>query len=157
MLRRMLGWMLLVGSISGVARGQSCEEKPGDKAAVAETVRSMFAAAMKDDVAAFDRLIVPGFYMFDGGRRFDGDEIMQLIKGMHEKGVAYVWNVNDPDVHVHCNEAWIAYVNHGSVKAADQPVVPVTWLESGVLEKQGGVWKIVFFHSTRAAEPTPAK
>jgi hypothetical protein len=113
----------------------------------------MYDAAMKDDLKRFEPLIAPGFYMYDNGQRFEGDEIMKLIESNHAKGVKYVWTVTKPDVHVHCNDAWIAYVNDGSVQSApDKTAMPVMWLESAVLRREGGTWKLVFFHSTRAAK-----
>lgn len=135
------------------AKAQSCKAQPGDDAAVVQTVRSMFRAATNDDFKAFDALVEPGFYMYDNGQRFDGDAIMKLIAGAHAKGMKLVWNVTQPDVHVNCDEAWIAYVNDGSMQQGpSDPVVPVKWLESAVLRRDGGAWKVVFFHSTREAQ-----
>ena len=128
------------------ASAQNCATKATDKADVATTIRAMYAAAVVDDLAKFNALIVPGFYMYDGGKRFDGDEIMQLIKSAHAQGTVYVWTVNDPDVHVSCNEAWIAYVNRGSVKMGAAAPISVEWLESAVLQREKDGWKIAFFH-----------
>ena len=44
--------------------------------------------------------------------------------------------------------AWIAYINKGSVTDATG-TTNQKWLESAFLEKQAGVCKIVFMHSTR--------
>ena len=74
---------------------------------------------------------------------------MALIKSRHEAGVVYVWRVTEPEVHVDGNTAWITYVNRGSVTDA-AGAKDVTWLESAVLRKEGGAWRIQFFHSTRA-------
>jgi ketosteroid isomerase-like protein len=63
----------------------------------------------------------------------------------------YEWNVTQPEVHVAGNVAWITYINKGSVKRPEG-TVQVTWLESMMLEKKGGKWRIHFVHSTKAAE-----
>jgi hypothetical protein len=133
----------------------ACAAKPGDQAAIVETVRGMYAAATADDRAKVKGYFAPGFYMFDGGQRFEGDSIMDVIEDFYKKGVKYVWSVTKPDVHVHCNEAWIAYVNEGSITKPGTPPTPTEWLESAVLERQNGAWKLVFFHSTRVQPPTP--
>jgi hypothetical protein len=99
-----------------------------DQRQVVDTVSTIFTAARADDVAKFDSVIAPGFYIFDVGARFSGDSIMDLIKAQHA--------------------AWIAYVNKGSVTDASG-TVNQNWLESAFLEKQTGTWKIVFMHSTR--------
>ena len=114
----------------------------------------MFAAARADDIAKFDSVVAPGFYIFDGGLRFNGDSIMTFIKTQHEAGKHYEWNVTEPDVHISGQTAWIAYINKGSISDSsgtrDQ-----NWLESAFLEKQSGVWKIVFMQSTRVTMAAP--
>jgi hypothetical protein len=119
-----------------------------DQRQVVDTVSTIFTAARADDVAKFDSVIAPGFYIFDVGARFSGDSIMDLIKAQHAAGKRYEWNVTEPDIHISGNTAWIAYVNKGSVTDASG-TVNQNWLESAFLEKQTGTWKIVFMHSTR--------
>jgi hypothetical protein len=119
-----------------------------DQKQVVDTVSTIFTAARADDVAKFDSVIAPGFYIFDGGARFNGDTIMAFIKAQHAAGKRYEWNVTEPEVHINGNTAWIAYVNKGSISDASG-TVNQNWLESAFLEKQAGIWKIVFMHSTR--------
>jgi hypothetical protein len=138
---------------AGMAHTQTCAAKPGDDAAVVQAIRTMFEAATNDDLKKFDSVAAPGYYMYDNGHRLDGDAIMKLIMAQHAKGDKYVWNVTQPDVHVDCDEAWIAYVNDGSVQPSpDAPATPMKWLESAVLHRESGEWKVVFFHSTREAK-----
>jgi Domain of unknown function (DUF4440) len=118
-----------------------------------ETVNTFFVAARQDDVAKFDSVIAPGLYIFDGGVRFNGDSILSLIKAQHAAGNHYEWNVTEPDVHINGNTAWIAYINRGSIGGASGSTKQ-EWLESAFLEKQAGVWKIAFMHSTRVPKPT---
>jgi ketosteroid isomerase-like protein len=136
---------LLVGNMNAETQEQE----------VINAVSATFEAALTDDTAKFDSVIAPGFYMFDGGVRFNGDTIMTLIKAQHAAGKRYEWNVTEPDVHISGDTAWIAYVNKGSFTDASG-TKKQNWLESAFLEKQAGNWKIVFIHSTRVA-PTPAE
>jgi hypothetical protein len=119
-----------------------------DQTQIIDDLNTVFAAARTDDVAKFNSVIAPGFYIFDGGTRFDGDAVMGLIKAQHAAGKRFEWNVTEPDVRIDGNTAWIAYVNQGSITDASG-TVNQKWLESAVLEKQAGNWKIVFMHSTR--------
>jgi hypothetical protein len=130
-----------------------------DQKKVVDTVSTIFTAARADDVAKFDSVIAPDFYIYDNGARFNGDAVMALIKQLHAAGKRYEWNLTQPDVHISGNTAWIAYVNQGSISDASS-TMDQTWLESAFLQKQGGVWKIVFMHSTRvprASQQNPAK
>ena len=130
----------------------SCTTTPADQQAVTETIRTMYAAASTDDLAKFHSVTTPGFVAFDLGHRFDGDAIMTMVKSAHAAGNIIVWSVNQPDVHITCNTAWIAYTNRGSLTDASG-TQPLTWLESAFLQKEAGTWKIVFFHSTRVPPP----
>ncbi|HMF76177.1 MAG TPA: nuclear transport factor 2 family protein [Bryobacteraceae bacterium] len=150
-----IGFALLFSAIASTARAQ---QKPvtADQKQIVDTVSTIFAAALSDDVAKFDSVIAPGFYMYDGGARFNGDAIMALIKAQHAAGKRYEWNVTEPDVHISGNAAWIAYVNKGSITDVSG-TVNQTWLESAFLQKQAGAWKIVFLHSTRVPAAAPGK
>jgi ketosteroid isomerase-like protein len=108
----------------------------------------MFAAAAADDLARFRAVTTPDFYAFDGGGRFIGDALMDLIKSAHAAGKVYVWTVNEPEVRIQGDVAWITYVNRGSIKDASG-TKDLSWLESAVLRKENGTWRIQFFHSTR--------
>ena len=104
-------------------------------------------------MARFKSIVTDDFYSFDVGRRFDGGALAQLVIDGHKAGKKFVWTVNDPDVRINGDTAWIAYVNTGSVADAEK-ITPVTWLESAMLVRNSGRWRIAFFHSTRA-QPTP--
>jgi hypothetical protein len=148
------GWLATICTAATLglvaAQAQHCDAKPGDDAAVVQTVRTMYDAAATDDLKKFASVTAPGFYIYDNGQRFEGDAIMKLIIAQHAKGAKYIWTVTQPDVHVYCDEAWVAYVNDGSVQLSpDAPVTPMKWLESAILQRENGEWKIVFFHSTR--------
>jgi ketosteroid isomerase-like protein len=132
--------------------------QPAGANEVADTLRAMYAAAQRDDLDAFHAVVTPGFYAFDTGQRFDGDALMRLIIDLHGKGAKAVWTVTEPDVHISGDHAWIAYTNVGSLQMSPTaPVVPMKWLESAVLERQSGRWKIAFFHSTSVPPPQPVK
>ena len=130
------------------------EPLTADQTQIVNTVSTIFTAAGTEDIAKFDSVIASDFYIFDGGARFNGDSIMALIKAQHAAGRRYEWNVTEPDVHISGNTAWIAYVNKGSITDASG-TVNQNWLESAFLEKQSGVWKIVFMHSTRVPPAPP--
>jgi ketosteroid isomerase-like protein len=120
-----------------------------DEAQIVAVLRAIFAAAHDADDGKFASLITPGYYMYDGGKRFDGTAIMGLIKAAYAEGRRFDWNVTEPDVHVAGDTAWVAWVNRGGITDATG-TKPLTWLESAVLQKRDGAWKIDFLHSTRA-------
>lgn len=126
-----------------------------DEKKVADTMTEIFDAATHDDLAKFHSLTTPGFYLYDGGSRYDGDSIMNLTKAAHAKGTHYTWSVIDPDVHISGDTAWIAYVDKGGVTDASGST-KLQWLDSAFLNRERGVWKVAFMHSSHASTP-PAK
>jgi hypothetical protein len=124
-----------------------------EQSQIVDTVNTIFIAAKVDDVAKFDSVIASDFYIFDAGARFNGDSIMSFIKAQHRAGKHYEWRMTEPDVHISGKTAWVAYVNKGSIGDA-AGTVNQDWLESAFLQKQAGVWKIVFMHSTRVSMAT---
>lgn len=80
-------------------RESSAEAPPGQPAANPDRVSTLFTAARTDDVAKFNSVTASGFYIFDGGVRFNGEALMALVKAQHAAGKRYEWNVTEPDVH----------------------------------------------------------
>jgi len=138
-------FLAALGLAAPVQAGDSAE---GDRARVVESLRSMYAALATDDAAAFHAVTAPGFHAFEGGKRFTGDALLELIKAAHAAGKVFVWTITEPEVAVEGNVAWISYVNKGSLQDASGPH-DLQWLESAVLRREGHAWRIVFFHSTR--------
>ena len=141
---------LLTSTIGATGADQS-SPSDADQVQVTEAIRSFFAAAAADDLDKLHAVAAPDFYAFDAGGRFTRDALMDMIKAAHAANKVYVWTVNEPEVHISGDMAWITYVNRGSIKDASG-TKDVTWLESAVLQKEKGIWRIHFFHSTRAPE-----
>jgi ketosteroid isomerase-like protein len=142
--------LLLISAI-GAAVADPSAPSAAEQVQVTEAIRSFFAAATADDLEKLHAVTAPNFYAFDAGGRFSRDALMDMIKTAHAAGKVYVWTVNEPEVHISGEMAWITYVNRGSVKDASG-TKDVTWLESAVLQKEKGTWRIHFFHSTRVPE-----
>ena len=117
------------------------------KREIIDVVEKMYAALQLDSIDDFKAQVAAGYYAFDGGARFSAESLVALIKQLHGSGMKFEWTVTEPDVHVSCNQAWLTYVNRGSVENASGRTA-TTWLESAQLERVDGKWRIQFFHST---------
>ena len=159
--KQIFGSAVLVFAMVGLAAGSASAQPCGiaaDRAAVVQAVKTMFVAATNDNITLFHSVASPDFYAFDNGRQFHGDELMVLIQQLHAQGHVFVWKVTEPKVHLDCHIAGITEINVGSVDGK-----PTRWLESGMLKKTDGKWRMQFFNSARGAEspispaPTPGK
>jgi ketosteroid isomerase-like protein len=119
-----------------------------DRSEVVDALRAFFNALDAGNNTQFMSIVTPHFYSFEGGTRFSGQEIFSFIRAQLAAGRSYRWSVTEADVHVQGNNAWIAYLNKGSITDSSG-TIDQKWLESAFLEKQADGWKIVFLHSTR--------
>jgi ketosteroid isomerase-like protein len=139
--------MLVTLILPGVA-AEEPRPATADQARVLVTMRSMFAALAAEDIPKLRAIIAPDFYAFEAGGRITGDALIDLMKKAHAAGKIYVWTVNEPEVHIDGGMAWITYLNRGSIKDSSE-TKNVSWLESAILRKEEGNWRIQFLHSTR--------
>jgi ketosteroid isomerase-like protein len=147
----------LVVTFSLISTGRAQQKVvTNEQTQIVDTINTIFTALGTDDAAKLNSVIAPDFYIFDGGSRFNAEQVIAMFKAQHVAGKSYEWNVTEPDIHITGNTAWIAYVNNGSISDASGRV-PQQWLESGVLEKQAGTWKVLFMQSTRVPPPENRK
>lgn len=128
-----------------------CTVPPGGSVEVERAVHAFFDALREEDKVAFRRLTTASFHSFDAGRRFGGTELMDVVRDAHARGVQLNWSIGPLDTKRRCDVAWSAWENSGSV-GIPPDIRPARWLESAILIRQDGQWKIDFFHSQRAAE-----
>jgi hypothetical protein len=152
MRRAVLTLALAAGFIAGGAHTAPACAPPGAAKDVETAVRGWFGAFVHDDYAAAYALQAQGFYAYDGGERYDGTALGELLRKLKAGGTRLEWRLHDMDVHVACDRAWAAWVNTGAAGTAGA-MQPVTWLESMTLRYGGGRWRIEFLHSDRAKTP----
>jgi hypothetical protein len=133
------------------ARQPNCHAPVNARAEIDRTIHDFFDALRKDDEASFKRLTTESFYSFDGGKRFEGTELVDVVRNAHAQGVQINWSIGPIDTKLSCDVAWSAWENVGSAGIPPN-LQPVRWLESAVIVRENGSWKIDFFHSQRAAK-----
>jgi hypothetical protein len=70
-------------SVAFAVNPADCQASASDESQVVEALRTMYAAAATDDLVRFHSVVSEKFYAFDGGKRFDGDALTNLIKTLH--------------------------------------------------------------------------
>lgn len=132
----------------------ACRPSAKDSRQVETAVRGLYAALAAEDQTGVQGVTTTDFYAYDVGRRFNtAAELAAAIRQAHASGVILEWNLGPVDVHVTCDTAWAAWENDGRA-GPKGTLQPMHWLESAVLVRDGGGWRIRFLHSTRAP---PAK
>ncbi len=149
--RRSLAVLSAAVTASGCAHVSTptCPGSPRAEAEIERAVHDFYDALRADDLPAFRRVTTDRFYSFDGGERYKGTALADLVRDARAKGVQLNWSVLPLDTQRRCDVAWSAWENVGSA-GTPPDVKPVRWLESAVLVHQDGRWRIDFFHSHRA-------
>ena len=157
-LRRRAAWAALAWAVASLSlagnpgrAAQRCAAGPQDEGAVIRALESWFGALQSGDSKAAGSLMTSAFFAYDAGKRFTGPALLLALEQAHAAGQHFEWNLSAFDVHMSCDQAWVAYENTGGVRTS-QGLTPLHWLESAVLQRHDGRWRLVFLHST-AADP----
>jgi quercetin dioxygenase-like cupin family protein len=112
------------------------------ESAVTARMNTYFAALGSGDTAALRSSVTGDFYMFEHAR-WTLDTLLALMPRAHGQQ----WALTNMHVTVANSMAYVTYENHGVT-------TPGLWLESAVLRREGGAWRIAFMHSTRMPLPS---
>ena len=94
---------------------------------IVDAVTGLMTALANEDVTKFQSVTSPGFYIFDGGARFDGDKILGLIKTLHAAGKRFEWKVTDPDIHIEGDTARLHTLTKGASPTPPAPRRRIGW------------------------------
>ena len=129
-----------------VADGEGANEE--EKAA--DAVRALYASLAQSDFDLFRTVTTADMEAFDQGLHLTREQVVALIQGAYASGVKFEWHVTDTRVHITGDDAWMTFVNRGSQQDANGEQAK-TWLETVVLRREAGHWKVRFLHSNEAA------
>lgn len=124
-----------------------------DAGDVVAAIEAMYAAMGENDRARLADALSEDFHAFESGVPMSGQTLLDLMGKWYAEGWRYRWSVTEPQVEVQGDLAAAVYVNVGSVAAQPGAApMPVTWLETALLRRQSGQWRVAFLHSTRKAQ-----
>ena len=81
--------IMVTGSAHG--RPSNCPTSPRADGEIEQTINAFFDALQTEDRAAFQRLTTKTFYSFDGGKRYPGNSLVDVVREAHAKGVQLNW------------------------------------------------------------------
>jgi Domain of unknown function (DUF4440) len=129
-----------------------------DESNIISAIQGMFAALGEDDRARLDGVLSADFHAFENGVQMTRSQLLDLMSQSFKAGRRYRWSVASPQVEIQGGLAAVIYLNVGSItEAPGAEPVPMSWLETALLRRQGNSWRVAFLHSTRTkASPSPA-
>ena len=142
---------------TGAARGRetltSADSVAAARAAEAAVRERFFGALARFDYAGLRGAVTPSFELEEDSLRLSADQFASLLLGFEGKAaIAYRLDSFATQVASATGSrlvAWTSYRNHGTFTPAGGQAMPLEWLESAVLVRDGtGIWRVDRLHST---------
>ncbi|MFD1255792.1 nuclear transport factor 2 family protein [Mucilaginibacter terrae] len=124
-----------------IAQTKTEEEK------IQATVTEFFDAISALNEAALKAEVTPDFTLVEHGLIWNADSLINNLRPMKGMNVKRINKLDFSKTEQQGNIAWVIYYNTADMRMNDKQRT-IKWLESAVLVKQAGLWKIKFLHST---------
>jgi ketosteroid isomerase-like protein len=116
--------------------------------AVRQTVVDFFETLSTFDDDGLRRCVTHDFILLEDGERWSIDTLIAKVKPMRKVNFKRINKLIFTSLEQKDDLAWTAYDNEAII-TVDGKQRTVQWLESAVLRKENGKWKIAMLHSTR--------
>lgn len=122
-------------------------QKTTDEELVKKVVVDAFQALADVDMHAFRRHCQPDFTLLENGEIWSVDTLEARMKPYIGSGMKRINTLDFVQVRMKGSTAWVTYRNRADIAQKGQSRT-IRWLESAVLDKEKGVWKLAMLHST---------
>ncbi len=156
----------LAALLFSVATMMACTGRPAtvhsaaapadDARAVESALRAWYDASTRHDSASYAAVLLPDFFIFEDTTRYDRTALLTLVASSFAYGTDRA-TMSDFSTRVAGDVAWTSFRNEEFFTpngAAPQPVR--RYLESAVLRRVDGQWKLERYHATRINRPAAA-
>jgi ketosteroid isomerase-like protein len=135
-------------------RQQAAEEPVADveaeKQNVEKVIYDFFDAIFAFNYEGIRDLCTDDFILFESGQVMNVDGFLNFLTPF--EGSTTTYEFEDIKTSVEGSVAWMSLRNK-AVMTMGEEVINFDWLESAVLKKQEGLWKLAFYHSTTVESP----
>lgn len=130
------------GGPDAAAPGTTAEEQ-----AVEETVVAFFDAITAYDYDGLRRVVTDDFELVEDTLVLDLAGFVDFIEPFEDRGATITYELSEFNTEVRGPVAWTRYRNDGLLRTGEEEL-DLEWLESAVLLKRDGTWRIDRLHST---------
>lgn len=126
------------GTLSSTSEAEAADE--------VESVMQAFLDALEvEDWPTAREHVTPQFLLLEDGRRMSWSEARAMIE---EAGFEQVdWTLSGFETRIADDVAYTTYLNHGRF-VVEQDTLQVEFLESAVLRRASGSWRVALLHSS---------
>jgi uncharacterized protein (TIGR02246 family) len=143
-----LGVMMAV--VAAIVCSVAADAATADEEAVRTLIRDWFASFSQNDEARFRSFMTDDYLLCENGELMDLAGVLGMFKAQRPSGYQRTDQFDFKSVTVRGEMAWAVYFL-GSDINTDEMQRHRKWLESIVLRKVDGRWRLVLHHSTKIA------
>jgi ketosteroid isomerase-like protein len=110
-------------------------------------VQHLFAAMSAQDVPRMHSTMTDDFHLLEVGEVWNRDKLSSVIAGLDPAMVRRNW-FSPIRTEIRSDTAWVSYWNRATYHTS-KGRTSRAWLESAILVRDSGQWKIQMLHSTR--------
>lgn len=136
--------ILILLLLSNIVFGQGISEQRK----VQEVVINLFEALSENNLIKMQTYMTPDIKILEHGVIWNMDTIVALTRKPRPANFRRINTIDFFQTEVTNNFAFVAYNNRADISSSNGER-KVTWLESAVLVRESGEWKVKMLHSTR--------
>ena len=153
----LIGFVTVVACSTGVATARTAVDPAGAARAVEAALQAWYDASARHDSAAYGALMLPDFFIFEDTTRYDRATLLALVASGFEAGTDHA-TMSDFNTRVIGDVAWSSFHNAEVFTPNGAAPLPVRrYLETAVLRRLDGQWKLERYHATRIDRPSAAR
>ncbi|MBC3792175.1 nuclear transport factor 2 family protein [Spirosoma utsteinense] len=136
--------ILLGNAFVGSLYGQNT----ADETKIKQVIQGFFQAFSDEDIPKLRSYCQADFTLLENGEIWSLDTLEAKLKPNFGKGMRRINTIYFSRIQVKRATAWVAYSNQAAIAMKGRKAT-IHWLESAVLEKSKGAWKLSMLHSTK--------
>jgi len=123
-----------------------------EKDSIEASISKFFDGLSEIDANKLKAYTTDDFILLENGQLWNIDTLVSKMSDPKNAGIKRVNKFQFIKTEQNGNVAWVSYHNSADFSLNEKKQT-VNWLESAVLEKKNGRWKIKLLHSTRVMPP----
>ena len=147
--------LILITLIALLTGFQLSAQKKTKEEKVQDAIWKFFHGIEQYDYDAIRDACTDDFVIFENGVKMSCEDFIGFIKNYENMGASDMnYQLDHFTTEIKGRNAWVTLDNRGSGRLGEQKL-EFNWLESAILQKEKGQWKIAFYHSTEKPKPKP--
>ena len=153
----LLCFTVLVACGTAATTVQAAAGNASETRAVESALRAWYDASTRHDSSAYAALLLPEFFIFEDTTRYDRSALLNLVASGFSAGTDHA-AMSDFNTRVMGDVAWTSFHNEEFFTPNGAAALPVRrYLETAVLRRVDGQWKLERYHATRINRPIAAR